>query len=917
MPRDVTEPETQHSVLFVSGGRRVMRHVFDEHAAGYWSAAFDVLLEKHGWLDFERAEPAILADREGLQGYDLIIVAWLPAKFWKPEYVDSLLAFEGVVFLEGPLPPSVGDRIGARLREGGTRPVDGALSFSESATAYIRKRFGGTFRMGHRDPDPDFELGVDPEAKPLWLLPKRVNTRRAGVSRDQFLNLDAATPGESAARAAISLALAYRARFVRDHRIFEVPLLEAYAVLFCVRTLAKVEAGPVREALAEAVQRMLATAPVSLLDSTPGAAGTVWGVALAEAAMVFEEPRYQTQAGSLLRDRRSDWAGGRLPPPAVQAWTAYLGVSVLVSGGALAPPFDGKQISPFLPGVESVEAVEAGGPDIGLLWVLQSTAELLRAPLPLSVVAAGRRLDAIASDVQPDLTLPPELDGKTLPDVLLLAGALKRRGHIAVAGALYGLCLERFYDDAKGNFRNARVHKGKLVEVGEYSVTPYVGLGLADLADPIEIKSAASGALLEYTDSQVEAWAAPPYWVEPLEEVEGTVEVAMLKDGAVLPVLWKQGRVIATSAQLLAHLAHAHTMHPLEAPYAGHRHIDAMVLEHLLFHVIDETVGEQGRQCPKVAPWPWGVDYWLTIRHDVDRILDEKTFRRLFDFENDHDLAVTWFWLPGRLERGQLRRLDDHQRHEIGLHSIRLGEKASEIDDVSAALPDGSSILGEAYHGAGDSWLGHSSVREANEVGLLYTELVPEVSDLPYWRFPRLEENGDIGFEEILGITFNGSIDGRLGDRPETRGGPGFYQQYLNHPDINFDRLQAWIDALPEGSRMSATCAETAIWWKATHRREALQISRLSREAHRASFRLLALSDVEDLELRLNIAASEVLRVGADTDDGSAELEWAPLEVPEYRGIRVRVTLSAGVPRTLTVDSKERSPSSPHVVEAV
>src|SRR5436309_13784831 len=122
-----------------------MRSVYAEHAFGYWTAAFPVLLEKHGWLDFATAGPEVMADIERLSRYDALIVGWLPQPFWKPDYISSLQAFEGMLFLEGPLPSELLALAGARAGAQPQRLTEGPLRFGAASEAYIERRFGRSF----------------------------------------------------------------------------------------------------------------------------------------------------------------------------------------------------------------------------------------------------------------------------------------------------------------------------------------------------------------------------------------------------------------------------------------------------------------------------------------------------------------------------------------------------------------------------------------------------------------------------------------------------------------------------------------------------------------------------------------------------------------------------------------------------
>jgi len=44
-----------NSILFVAGDEDVQEFVYETHEFGYWSAGFDAILEKNGFLDLETA----------------------------------------------------------------------------------------------------------------------------------------------------------------------------------------------------------------------------------------------------------------------------------------------------------------------------------------------------------------------------------------------------------------------------------------------------------------------------------------------------------------------------------------------------------------------------------------------------------------------------------------------------------------------------------------------------------------------------------------------------------------------------------------------------------------------------------------------------------------------------------------------
>jgi len=106
-----------NSTLFVAGDEEVQQHVYDTYEFGYWSAGFDAILEKNGFLDFETATQDVLADPETLRQYDVVLVAWLPPTFWEMAYLRALWEYDGLIFLEGPFPGFLEDLLGVEATE--------------------------------------------------------------------------------------------------------------------------------------------------------------------------------------------------------------------------------------------------------------------------------------------------------------------------------------------------------------------------------------------------------------------------------------------------------------------------------------------------------------------------------------------------------------------------------------------------------------------------------------------------------------------------------------------------------------------------------------------------------------------------------------------------------------------------------
>lgn len=100
------------SMLFVRPSATVQREAYRVEGAPLWSSGFGQILEKQGFVAFDEADHQILEDTSRLAGYDLVIVSWMPERFWTPAMVRGLSGFAGALVLEGPVPPALWDLAG-------------------------------------------------------------------------------------------------------------------------------------------------------------------------------------------------------------------------------------------------------------------------------------------------------------------------------------------------------------------------------------------------------------------------------------------------------------------------------------------------------------------------------------------------------------------------------------------------------------------------------------------------------------------------------------------------------------------------------------------------------------------------------------------------------------------------------------
>src|SRR5436305_12522955 len=90
-------------VLFVLDGAGDASPEGAEARSSEWADRFLAVLRKHGWLEVELAAPSVLSDAHRLRGHDVVIVSRLAD--WEASWLRGLRAFDGIMFLEGPVPP--------------------------------------------------------------------------------------------------------------------------------------------------------------------------------------------------------------------------------------------------------------------------------------------------------------------------------------------------------------------------------------------------------------------------------------------------------------------------------------------------------------------------------------------------------------------------------------------------------------------------------------------------------------------------------------------------------------------------------------------------------------------------------------------------------------------------------------------
>jgi hypothetical protein len=105
------------ALLLVHGGDDAARAVMARERRLYWTAAFGLVLEKRGYLDYAERGVSVLDDPAALGRHPVVVVGRLPEELWTPARIAALRAFPGEVVLEAPFPREVAALVGIRSSE--------------------------------------------------------------------------------------------------------------------------------------------------------------------------------------------------------------------------------------------------------------------------------------------------------------------------------------------------------------------------------------------------------------------------------------------------------------------------------------------------------------------------------------------------------------------------------------------------------------------------------------------------------------------------------------------------------------------------------------------------------------------------------------------------------------------------------
>lgn len=348
---------------------------------------------------------------------------------------------------------------------------------------------------------------------------------------------------------------------------------------------------------------------------------------------------------------------------------------------------------------------------------------------------------------------------------------------------------------------------------------------------------------------QARAWRAPAWDAERWRLASETCVLAEWTDrngdgASPRPALIRRGALTACSFSLFAFLGQQATVQPFD----GAEHLiwpRPFALEAMLMALLDAMHRRAAVPRPRILPWPEGVEWALSVRHDFDRAQSAAQVGKVLAAHAAAGTSATWYWRSRHVNgtrsaadrvraRGSdgaavARMVAAESRQEVALHTELpwvAGEGERERAAVESAV--GAPARGTSAHGDPNCfrWQGAPNVLWAERQGFDYTEFISHAHLHPH-RFAALGEDGTIEPGRVICLPHHESLDRstRPGDAndegvlaaAESYRRAGGLMQILNHPDLNLGELAGVLRRLPDEGRLDLTAAEAADWWRRSH----------------------------------------------------------------------------------------------------
>ena len=140
-------------------------------------------------------------------------------------------------------------------------------------------------------------------------------------------------------------------------------------------------------------------------------------------------------------------------------------------------------------------------------------------------------------------------------------------------------------------------------------------------------------------------------------------------------ILARKRKAILAGAPLLNLICQRLGVAGLPAPWrraAGERNGENLDL--LILLSLAQTAAANGTPLVSIDPWPDGVAYPVTLRHDVDRAVSAPDWERLLNWQEQAGIRPTWYYLAKTIDQERIAETAA-RGHEIALHYTNLEKK--------------------------------------------------------------------------------------------------------------------------------------------------------------------------------------------------------------------------------------------------
>ncbi len=344
----------------------------------------------------------------------------------------------------------------------------------------------------------------------------------------------------------------------------------------------------------------------------------------------------------------------------------------------------------------------------------------------------------------------------------------------------------------------------------------------------------------ETTFAGINSSAAKPSWCIPTTEGSLAPHQQVLvreknTTGANGLLLFRQDNLLVSTFEFISYLIQDYTSEVLQQQYAfsdDRYHWEVLLITELLGSIRKQVLDSgDSSLCDlaslRLCPWPYGKQYALTVRHDVDRIPRESEmplFDGLLAAEKESMVGVSSYFLPTTADKSTIRKFESIGA-EIAYHSAYL-EPDGEAEIKKIQQYAQNKIKGTTVHGPRGfyGWRGAANWELAAKFDFEYCENLSAMRYFPGRAFKDTEEN-PLEYYPFVCLPHHLSFDrdrknhreNEILDGIQAMARNQMYVILMNHPDMHYEALSEFLRSKLPADYFGASSLEISRWWRKTH----------------------------------------------------------------------------------------------------